>query len=141
MNRITQIIGQIHRLDFQYRAAKFEPLGLKACQGKYLKIICENPGICQEELTGHMTVNKSNIARQVAVLEESGFVERRGCSKDKRKIRLYPTEKTLSLKHEILDVLESWQAHLTQDISEEESQLLEDLLNRILLRAREESED
>jgi len=141
MNRITQIIGQIHRLDFQYRAAKFEPLGLKACHGKYLKIICENPGICQEELTGHMTVNKSNIARQVAVLEESGFVERRGCSKDKRKIRLYPTEKTLSLQHEILDVLESWQAHLTQDISEEESQLLEDLLNKILLRAREESED
>ena len=140
MHTITQIIGQIHRLDFQYRAAKFEPLGLKACHGKYLKIICDNPGICQEELTAHMIVNKSNIARQVAVLEEAGFVERRTCSKDKRKVRLYPTEKTLAMRHEILDVLEGWQTHLLQDISPEEKQRLEELLSRILCRAREEGE-
>ena len=74
MNTITQLIAHIHRQDFQYRAAKFEPLGLKACHGKYLKVICDNPGICQEELTAHMVVNKSNIARQVAALEEAGFV-------------------------------------------------------------------
>ena len=140
MNTITQIIGHIHRLDFQYRSSKFEPLGLKACHGKYLKVICDNPGICQEQLTAHMCVNKSNIARQVAVLEEAGFVERRTCSKDKRMIRLYPTEKTLSLEHEILDVLNAWQKHLLQDLSEEEQQTLSELLERIRRRAAEEGE-
>ena len=140
MNTITQIIGQIHRLDYQYRSSKFEPLGLKACHGKYLKVICDNPGICQEQLTAHMLVNKSNIARQVAVLEELGFVERRSCSKDKRMIRLYPTEKTLSLEHEILDVLNSWQRHLLQDLSPEDLQTLQTLLERIRVRAAEEGE-
>ncbi len=140
MHAITQIIAQIHRLDFQYRSAKFEPLGLKACHGKYLKVICDNPGICQEQLTGHMLVNKSNIARQVAILEEAGFVERRSCSKDKRMIRLYPTEKTLSMQHEILDVLSGWQAYLLQDLSEEEQQTLVTLLEKIRLRAAEEGE-
>ena len=76
MNTITQLIAHIHRQDFQYRAAKFEPLGLKACHGKYLKVICDNPGICQEELTAHIVVNKSNIARQVAALEEAGVPAR-----------------------------------------------------------------
>ena len=141
MNTITQLIAQIHRQDYQYRSAKFEPLGLKACHGKYLKIICDNPGICQEELTAHMAVNKSNIARQVAVLEEAGFLERRGCSQDKRKIRLYPTEKTLSMRHEILDVLDSWQAHLLQDLTQEDQQMLASLLERIRNRAMEERED
>ena len=140
MNTITQIIGQIHRLDYQYRSSKFEPLGLKACHGKYLKVICDNPGICQEQLTAHMLVNKSNLARQVAVLEELGFVERRSCSKDKRMIRLYPTEKTLSLEHEILDVLNSWQRHLLQDLSPEDLQTLQTLLERIRVRAAEEGE-
>ena len=140
MNTITQIIGQIHRLDYQYRSSKFEPLGLKACHGKYLKVICDNPGICQEQLTAHMLVNKSNIARQIAVLEELGFVERRSCSKDKRMIRLYPTEKTLSLEHEILDVLNSWQRHLLQDLSPEDLQTLQTLLERIRVRAAEEGE-
>ena len=141
MYTITQIIAQIHRQDFQYRSAKFEPLGLKACHGKYLKVICDSPGICQEELTSHMVVNKSNIARQVAALEEAGFVERRSCSQDKRKIRLYPTEKTLSMRHEILDVLDSWQSHLLQDLTEEDQQMLLSLLEKIRRRAAEERED
>ena len=141
MNTITQLIAQIHRQDFQYRSAKFEPLGLKACHGKYLKIICDSPGICQEELTAHMVVNKSNIARQVAALEEAGFVERRGCSQDKRKVRLYPTEKTLALRHEILDVLDSWQTHLLQDLTQEDQKMLTSLLERIRDRAMEERED
>lgn len=141
MNTITQLIAQIHRQDFQYRSAKFEPLGLKACHGKYLKIICDSPGICQEELTAHMVVNKSNIARQVAALEEAGFVERRGCSQDKRKVRLYPTEKTLALHHEILDVLDSWQTHLLQDLTQEDQKMLTSLLERIRDRAMEERED
>lgn len=141
MNTITQLIAHIHRQDFQYRAAKFEPLGLKACHGKYLKVICDNPGICQEELTAHMVVNKSNIARQVAALEEAGFVERRSCTQDKRKIRLYPTEKTLALRHEILDVMDSWQAHLLQDLTPEDQQMLVSLLEKIRDRAMEEKED
>lgn len=140
MHTITQIIAHIHRLDFQYRSSKFEPLGLKACHGKYLKVICDNPGICQEQLTAHMCVNKSNIARQVAVLEEAGFVERKTCSKDKRMIRLYPTEKTLALEKEILEVLSSWQAHLLQDLSEEDQNTLVALLEKIRLRAAEEGD-
>lgn len=87
-----------------------------------------------------MLVNKSNIARQVAVLEEAGFVERRSCSKDKRMIRLYPTEKALAMKDEILEMLSSWQAHLLQDLSEEELSTLEALLEKIRLRAAEEGD-
>lgn len=140
MHKITNIIAQIHRLDYQYRASKFEPLGLKACHGKYLKVICDNPGICQEEMTAYMCVNKSNIARQVAVLEEAGYIERKTCSKDRRVIRLYPTEKTRALEGEILQVMESWQKHVLQDISEEELATLETLLEKIRQRALEEGD-
>jgi len=77
----------------------------------------------------------------LTALEEAGFVERRGCTQDKRKIRLYPTEKTLSLRHEILDVMDSWQAHLLQDLTPEDQQTLLSLLEKIRNRAMEERED
>lgn len=140
MPHITQLIAHIHRMDYQYRASKFEPMGLKTCHGRYLKVICENPGICQEQLTSYMCVNKSNIARQVAVLEEAGFLERRTCSKDKRMIRLYPTEKTLGLQNQIQEILDHWQTYLLQDLSEQEQKELVVLLERIRLRAAEEGE-
>ena len=98
MGNIIGDINAIDRCGRRYRTDALEPLGLKGCHGRYLREICRNPGIFQEQLTESVLVNKSNVARQVAALEEGGFLERKACGKDKRMLRLYPTEKTLTLK-------------------------------------------
>ena len=44
----------------------------------YILNVCRNPGISQEALSQLIFVNKSNVARQLAVLEEKGmFVGKR----------------------------------------------------------------
>lgn len=135
MGNIIAYIRGISRCGRQYRTEALEPLGLKGCHGWYLREICQNPGICQEQLTESIQVNKSNVARQVAVLEEAGFVERRACGKDRRLLRLYPTRKTLELMPRIEAVLTGWESTLLRDLSQEELEQLEQLLARVHSRA------
>jgi len=140
MGNIVAYIRGISRCGRQYRTEALEPLGLKGCHGWYLREICQNPGIFQEQLTQSIQVNKSNVARQVAALEEAGFVERRACGKDKRLLRLYPTRKTLELMPQIEAILNSWEQTLLQDLSTQEQALLEQLLQRLQARAEEAAE-
>jgi DNA-binding MarR family transcriptional regulator len=81
------------------------------------------------------------VARQAAALEEGGFIKRCCCDKDKRIMRLYPTEKTLALLPEIDRIMLSWQEQLTQDLSEQEQQLLEAMLLKMRSRASAYMED
>ena len=135
MPQIMKDITEINRCAVQYRTDAFAPLGLKACHGSYLQEICARPGISQEQLAASICINKSNVARQAAALEEGGFIERRPCGKDKRVMRLYPTEKALALLPEINQIMDSWQARITQDLSEQEQQLLSGILARVKQRA------
>lgn len=135
MEGIIGAINAIDRCGRRYRTDAFAPLGLKGCHGRYLREICRNPGMVQEQLTESVLVNKSNVARQVAALEEGGFLERRACGKDKRMLRLYPTEKTLQMLPQIEAILNSWEENLLQDLSREEQGQLEVLLQRICQRA------
>lgn len=135
MSQIIQYITQIAHCGRKYRADAFAPMGLKGCHGRYLREICRNPGIFQEQLTESVLVNKSNVARQVAALEEAGFVERRICGKDKRLQRLYPTEKALELLPRIEEILNVWQETLLQDLEEGEQAQLEALLYKLRGRA------
>lgn len=135
MPQIIRDITEITRCGAQYRTEQFAPMGLKACHGSYLLAICAEPGISQEQLARTICINKSNIARQAAALEEDGFISRKPCGKDKRVMRLYPTDKALALLPQIQRIMRTWQAHLTQDLTAREQELLEDMLLRMKQRA------
>ena len=135
MPQIMKDITEITRISVQYRTDSFAPMGLKACHGSYLQEICARPGISQEQLAESICINKSNVARQAAALEEGGFIKRCCCDKDKRIMRLYPTEKTLALLPQINEIMDSWQAQLTQDLSKDEQALLEIMLLKMRRRA------
>ncbi len=141
MEGITRIIGAISRCGRRYRTEQFVPLGLKGCHGGYLLEICQQPGISQEQLTDKIQVNKSNIARQVAALEEDGFITRSACGKDKRVLRLYPTEKALAVLPRVQQTLQSWEQTLTADFTPEERQTLYTLLKRMQETALQQMED
>ena len=135
MPQIMKDITEITRISVQYRTDSFAPMGLKACHGSYLQEICAHPGISQEQLAASICINKSNVARQAAALEEGGFIKRCCCDKDKRIMRLYPTEKTLELLPQISQILVNLEYYLTGDLSEEEKNLLENLLSKTLEKA------
>ena len=131
MAQISQILKDISRFGRAYREEKLTPLGITSRHGLYLREIAAAPGISQEQLTARIGINKSNVARQVAAMEEEGYIERRSCGKDKRVLRLYPTEKTLALLPQIHEVMDSWEQMLVESLTPDEQQLLETMLLRL----------
>lgn len=131
MAQISQILKDIGSFGRGYREKKLAPLGLTPRQAAFLREIGAAPGISQEQLTGRIGVNKSNVARQVAALEEEGYIERRSCGKDKRVLRLYTTEKTLALLPGIHQVMDAWEQLLVAGLTEQEQQTLETMLLRL----------
>lgn len=137
MSQIIRDITEIARCTTQYRAEALAPLGLKACHASYLTEICADPGISQDQLANRICINKSNVARQAAILEEDGFITRTPSTTDKRIMQLFPTQKTLDLLPQISQVLSGLETCLTSDLSEQEKNLLESLLRRTLDKASE----
>ena len=135
MTQIIRNMLEISRCGVQYRSDNLAQFGLKSIHASYLTEICANPGISQDRLARIICINKSNVARQVAVLEEDGFVRRVPSEADKRVMELYPTEKTLELLPQISDILLRWEKCITQDLSEEEKEILSSLLNKMSSRA------
>ena len=137
MSHVIRDITEIARCGAQYRTEALAPMGLKACHASYLLEISGNPGISQDKLAARICINKSNVARQTAILEEDGFVIRTPCAQDKRIMQLYPTQKTLELLPEIHTILNWWGDCLTADVSEEERIILERVLERMKNKSAE----
>lgn len=131
MPKIAHNITALARCCFQFRNERLEPHGVKGPHASTLLAVCRHPGISQDALAQRVFLNKSNIARQVAVLEEGGLVERRPDPDDKRAVQLFPTEKGLALLPQIRSVFADWEARLTAGLSEEEIDTLAALLIRL----------
>lgn len=135
MSQIIRDMLEISRCGVQYRSDNLAPMGLKSIHASYLTEICANPGISQDKLARLICINKSNVARQVAVLEEDGFVRRVPSAADKRVMELYPTDKTLELLPRINSMLTCWENCITQDLTEEEKEMVTFLLRKMSTRA------
>ena len=141
MEQISGILKDINRCGRQYREEMLTPLGLGQHQGLYLRLIGQEPGVSQEQLAQRLSVNKSNVARQAAALEEEGYILRSACGKDKRVLRLELTEKGQSLLPHIQKIMEDWEALLVDSLTESEQQILEILLQRLRQNARQAVEE
>ena len=129
-------INITYRCALQYRNEQLIDSDLNGNQCIYLIHICKNPGISQDKLSKTMYVNKSNVTRQLAVLDESGYVERKNCDDDKRITKVYPTEKALEMLPKIKQALHNWNDYITADFTEEENALFCSLLERITEKAK-----
>lgn len=134
--RFMKYVGEIWRCAALYRTEQYEKLGIGCYQDQYLVKICEQPGISQEEIAESLFVHKSNVARQVAALEEKGFVERRPDAADKRILRAYPTEKAQAVAEEIRRIRSEWTRRLLEGMSEEEKAAASQLMCRLAERAK-----
>ena len=131
MTQIIRDITEITRAGAEYKATNLAPYGLKGCHASYLAEICACPGISQDRLAQKICINKSNVARQAAILEDDGFILRKPSQADKRVMELYPTEKTLTLMPEITEILNKWEDFLLADLSEEEVEHAHFILQRM----------
>ena len=135
MSKLNFNILALGRCSTQFRSEKMAAFGLKACHTSYLRNICANPGISQDKLAQRIYFNKSNVARQAAILEEQGYITRRPSATDKRVMELYPTEKALELLPQIDAILQEWDELLTDDLTPEEIETVNRVLDKMKQKA------
>ena len=127
--------GILTRCTDMYRDERFRALGLNSRQSVLLLQVCRDPGITQDALSKAIFIDKSNITRQMALLEGAGFVIRCPDEDDRRQVRVFPTERALSLLPEIREGFRAWRAYLQEGLSEEELALFCQVMDKIARRA------
>ncbi len=127
----------ISRCATMYREVQLKETGITGWQAPYIPQVVRSPGITQDELSRKLHVDRSNVARQLALLEEKGVVTRHRSEQDKRLVEVYPTEKAKELYPKVEAVFKKWRELLFYDMSEEERDLLEDVLERLARRAED----
>lgn len=136
MESLMRYISRTSRLSSLYRSKKLQKYGLNGIHHTYILNICRNPGITQEQLAKLIFVNKSNVARQLAILEENGYVTRTPCQNDKRQILVFPTEKAVQIAPVVHAVLGDWNAAILEDFSPEEQKMLVQAMEKIMYKAK-----
>ena len=135
MHPFMRQISITYRCAMRYRERELADTGLAGCQTPYLTALYRRPGLTQEELAKDLNVNKSSVTRQLAVLEEQGYVRRESDPADKRSLLVFPTDKALDLRDRLFQCYREWNEYLTQDLSEEEKATLSGLMVRIAAKA------
>ena len=80
-------------------------------------------------------MNKSNVTRQIALLEENGYVKRCTDTSDRRQICVFPTEKAYEVFPQIREGFREWREYLSEDLTEEEGRILVEALGKIAQKA------
>lgn len=135
MDSLMKYIARIFRCSILYYNDALAEAGLNGYQRTYIVKICDNPGVSQEQLARMILVNKSNVTRQLALLEQNGFITREPGSADKRKMLVYPTEKALAIYPKVKEITKAWNEHLTADLSGMEREALAKTLEALVKRA------
>lgn len=135
MDSFMRCVSRTARCAALYRGEKLESIGLNGGQHTYILNICRNPGVSQEQLSRLLYINKSNVARQLANLEQNGFVTRVPDEEDRRILRVYPTQKALDACPMVQKVLADWQDYVMDGFTPEEREQLTGLMQRVMERA------
>jgi len=137
MGALMKYINRISRCSILFKNGKLEHEGLNAYQHVYIRNICREPGISQDCLAKSIYVNKSSVTRQLALLEQNGFINRTPGEKDKRVMQVFPTQKALDILPEVKRLSAEWENHITAGLTEEERGFFLSILERMMAKSAE----
>ena len=127
----AEYIKTIAKAGEMYQKEAFATLCPDVGHAEYIRAVCRNAGVTQEEIAMRVGVDKSNVARTLSRLERDGYVERRPNPSDRRSVLVYPTDQAYELLPSIVQVQSDWRAVLTHGMSGEEKEQLAELLERV----------
>ncbi|SDO69457.1 MarR family winged helix-turn-helix transcriptional regulator [Halobacillus aidingensis] len=131
MKEILREIGMIARALDSISNIEFKEYDLTRGQYLYLVRICENPGSIQEKVAELIKVDRTTAARSIKKLEMNGFIVKKEDEHNKKIKKLYPTEKGKKIFPIIKRENDYSNAVALDGLSEEEIEILFDLLQRV----------
>ena len=135
MSTVMRKINILSRSEGVYRTDRLDIPELKSWHHTYILAICGNPGLSQDELAKHISVNKSNVARNLTHLEENGYVRREVCKTDRRITNVFPTEKMLGIFPKVKKITLEWNNFLAEDLTPAEFENFQAILEKLTQKA------
>ncbi len=114
-----------------YFGKRLEPYNIGSGQQIFLMVLSKKDGISQEELSDFLKIDKATTAKAIKKLEAAGYVSRDVDTMDRRAYRVCLTDKALAIVPVIEAVVKEWEQLITAGISESESEMIEDLLDKM----------
>lgn len=125
--RIIAAGSVIYRYSNQFFIKRMRELGIAGCYPPYLVAVAHNEGANQEDISRHMHVDKSQVARITKKLIEGDFVKREADENDKRNYRLYLTDKGKKTLPKLRDLDEEFTDVLMRGMSSAQREKFVDL--------------
>lgn len=142
-NYLLMNISILYRCGQKYYDKQLSDCKVTAGQLPFLILIYENEGISMQELAVKGCFDKGTITKSIQKLEEANLVKTLPGTEDKRMRNLYTTDETKNIISKIYMVRREWWERITRDMDEEEVVLMEQLLDRMTMKASqyEDEED
>ena len=135
LEQVRNCTNLVHRLmhsEHHVVHPSAEEVNIGRGQGLVLRILAEEDGLAQSEITEKLDIRPSSLGELVMKLERNGYVERRQNENDKRVINVFLTEKGREAESKFVnprrEAAKSWFAGL----SEEEKAQLSELMNKMI---------
>lgn len=132
MRELVKKLSILFRRSAIHLDRELADMGITQGQIKYLMWVCEHSGQSQDQLASALWINKGAVARAVQRFERDGYISRVVCENNRRQYGLFPTEKTRKVYDTIRSIEAEWEEHMMRNLSNEERDDLERLLNRLL---------
>ena len=126
-----KFIDRIYRNNNYYVGKHLEKYNLNKSEYKYLIQIYLNEGICQDDIVNRLKVDKYEVAKGIKSLIEKGYIYKEKDNIDKRKHRLYITEKGNNIKDGFIEILRESSEILTKGFTDKEKNIALELLIRM----------
>lgn len=136
-NSLAFFSGILYRNFITYSHQRLEEMGLSSGLLYFVLYIGKHPGCSPGELAEKLQMDSGHTTRSVDKLVNSAFVIREKSLEDKRKYILNLTEKGQQVFQLSYDLFEEWDQMAMAGLSKEESDLLNDLVKRVLRQCGE----
>ena len=134
ITRIKQVGGRVFdRILSQKKIDVFN-----GAQGRILYVLWQDNGVPISELSRQTGLATTTLTSMLDRMETAGLVYRDRGDKDRRKIRIYLTEKAKGLEEDYNSVSEEMSRIYYKGFSDQEIEQLESYLERILINVEEE---
>ena len=134
ITRIKQVGGRVFdRILSQKKIDVFN-----GAQGRILYVLWQDNGVPISELSRQTGLATTTLTSMLDRMETTGLIYRDRGDKDRRKIRIYLTEKAKGLEEDYNSVSEEMSRIYYKGFSDQEIEQLESYLERILINVEEE---
>lgn len=128
---MANYISSFYRLGASFLSKEYKDYGIGSGQYQFLFSLYIEDGVSHDKLTEKMSVDKATTTRAIMKLEEEGYVKKELDEKDKRKYKIFLTDKAKDKKEEILSIGSDWEQRLIGCLEPEEFKCLEYIFKKI----------